>query len=91
MVVSVFILVSTLLFLFFDEADAARLLIVAGAVNGLILPIALAMILAAAGKKKIVGEYRHPLWMHLAGWIVVAATSYMGTVTITQSWNQLFQ
>ena len=55
------------------------------------LPIALAMILAAAGKKKIVGEYRHPLWMHLAGWIVVAATSYMGTVTITQSWNQLFQ
>ena len=90
-VVSVFILVSTLLFLFFDEADAARLLIVAGAVNGLILPIALAMILAAAGKKKIVGEYRHPLWMHLAGWIVVAATSYMGTVTITQSWNQLFQ
>ena len=39
------------------------LLIIAGAVNGLILPIALAVILVAATKKKIVRNYHHPLWM----------------------------
>ena len=89
-VVTAFILLSTVLFLFFNKEDAAKLLIIAGAVNGLILPIALAMILAASVKKYIVGEYRHPLWMQLAGWIVVIATSYMGIVTIKQSWNQLF-
>lgn len=90
-IVTGFILLSTLLFLFFNKDDAAKLLIIAGAVNGLILPVALLIVLIGSLKKSIVGDYKHPLWMQVAGWIVVMATAYMGIVTIKQSWNQLFQ
>ncbi len=76
LLVSLFILSSTIIFLFLGNPVA--LLIMAGAVNGLILPIALAVILVAAHKQRIVGDYRHPVWMQVAGWLVVAAMSYMG-------------
>ena len=67
-----------------------HLLIMAGAVNGLILPIALSVILIAAYKKKIVGNYRHPVWMYVAGWLVVLLMIWMGFVTIRNSLSQLF-
>lgn len=80
LLVSLFIILSTLIFLWLG--NPVRLLIVAGALNGLILPIALSVILAAAAKKHIVGDYKHPLWMQIAGWLVVALMSWMGAVTI---------
>lgn len=76
LIVSLFIITSTVIFVFLG--NPVNLLIAAGAVNGIILPLALSLILIAAGKKKIVGNYRHPLWMKIAGWIVVAAMSWMG-------------
>ncbi|MBB1283449.1 divalent metal cation transporter [Flavisolibacter sp. BT320] len=79
--VSLFILTATLIFLL-QEKPAVSLLVLAGGVNGLILPVALALILVAARKKSIVGDYRHPLWMQVAGWLVVAAMSYMGAVSL---------
>jgi len=57
----------------------------AGAINGLILPIALAIILFAATKPMIMKGYKHPAWMQLAGWLVVAVMSWMGWVTIQES------
>ena len=80
--VSLFILASTVIFLFLG--NPVSLLIIAGAVNGLILPIALALILLAANKRSLVGDYRHPLWMQVAGWLVVAAMSYMGWLSIVK-------
>ncbi len=57
---------------------AAKLLVLAGAVNGLILPIGLASILLATHNKKIVGEdYKHPVILTVLGWIVVAITAYL--------------
>jgi Mn2+/Fe2+ NRAMP family transporter len=50
--------------------------------HGLILPFALAIILLAAYKKNITGLYKHPYWLAIAGWIVVAAMSYMGIKAI---------
>ena len=79
-IVSVFILISTMIFLLLG--NPVNLLIMAGAINGLILPIALAMILLAALQKRIVGNYHHPRWMLMAGWLVVAGVTYMGIVTI---------
>jgi len=87
-ITSVFILVSTLIFI--SIGNPVTLLLVAGAVNGLILPIALAVMLLAANKQKIVGSYQHPLWMQIAGWIVVIAMSSMGAITIKQSVQKLF-
>jgi Mn2+/Fe2+ NRAMP family transporter len=82
LLVSLFILTSTVIFLFLG--NPVQLLIIAGAVNGLILPLALALILFAARKRTVVGDYRHPVWMQVAGWLVVAAMSYMGWVSLVK-------
>lgn len=87
--ISIFIVLSTLIFVWVGRPK--QLLILAGAVNGLILPIALAIILIAATKTKLMKGYQHPLWMQLAGWIVVAVMSWMGFTTITETWSSLFK
>ncbi|MGZ8516595.1 MAG: NRAMP family divalent metal transporter [Chitinophagaceae bacterium] len=82
-VISVFIILSTIIFV--AVGNPVKLLILAGAVNGLILPVALAVILIAGNKTSIVQQYKHPLLLQLTGWIVVVAMTYMGTATIGQS------
>ena len=57
---------------------AATLLIIAGAVNGLILPVSLGTMLAASKNKKIVGEYKHPTWLFVLGLVVVVISAYVG-------------
>lgn len=54
----VFILLSTAIFLTIGRP--VRLLILAGAVNGMILPLALGVMLVAAHRPSVVGDYRHP-------------------------------
>lgn len=89
LIVTLFIVASTLIFI--STGDPVTLLILAGAVNGLILPIALAVILIAANKRSIVGAYRHPLWMQVAGWLVVIAVSWMGIVTLKENLQKLLR
>jgi Mn2+/Fe2+ NRAMP family transporter len=72
----VFILFSTIVFLWVGEP--VKLLIAAGAVNGLVLPLALAIILSATFKKELLQNYNHPKWLTLIGWIVVIVMTYMG-------------
>lgn len=79
-VISLFMLVSVVIFVLLG--NPVRLLIIAGAVNGIILPIALAVILIAATRKNIVSEYKHPLILQIVGWLVVATMSWMGWITI---------
>jgi Mn2+/Fe2+ NRAMP family transporter len=78
-----FIIISTIVFVLLKQAPS-YILITAGMLNGLILPVALAIMLVAVTRKKLFGGYHHPLWMHIAGWIVVAIMSWMGFVTIQQ-------
>lgn len=85
LIVSAFIIASTIIFLFFS--NPAGLLVAAGAVNGLILPVALAVILLAANNQRIVGHYCHPVWMQIAGWLVVLTMSYMGWVSLSRLWS----
>jgi len=70
-----FILISAALF--FIAGTPLKVLVAAGAINGLVLPIALAIILCSSWRKDILGTYKHPLWMSVAGWIVVFAMLYM--------------
>ena len=59
--------------------NAGKLLVLAGAVNGLILPITLGTMLLASRNKKIVGEnYKHPVWMTVLGFIVFVLAAYIG-------------
>jgi Mn2+/Fe2+ NRAMP family transporter len=78
--ITIFIIISTIVFIWLGRPK--ELLIAAGAINGLILPFALSIILVAATRKQLMGSYRHPIWMQVGGWIVVAAMGWMGAVAI---------
>lgn len=64
-----FILFSTVFFLL--NPQPVKLLILAGTINGFILPVGLALILIASRKTKIIGDYAHPIWLQITGWLVV--------------------
>ncbi|WP_222536326.1 NRAMP family divalent metal transporter [Pedobacter polysacchareus] len=74
-VIIAFILISTLIFVMIGKP--VKLLILAGVLNGFILPVTLATILFAAYKKKIVGDYKHPLWLSIFGALVVLIVGFM--------------
>jgi Mn2+/Fe2+ NRAMP family transporter len=78
--ISVFIIISTLVFVWIGKPR--QLLLLAGMINGLILPIALAVLLVACTKTRLMKGYRHPVWMQAAGWIVVIVMGSMGCVAI---------
>lgn len=62
----------------------AQVLVFVGTLNGLILPISLGLILLAAHKTKIVGDYKHPIWMTICGLIVVIGMAIMSLMTLTK-------
>jgi Mn2+/Fe2+ NRAMP family transporter len=72
----VFIVFSTIVFLWVGQP--VKLLVAAGAVNGLVLPFALAIILSSTFKKGLLKDYHHPIWLSVIGWIVVLIMTYMG-------------
>lgn len=82
-----FIVVSTLVFLFLGKP--VTLLIVAGALNGLILPITLGTILIASKRKSIVGDYKHPTWVLWFGIVAVVVTIVTGIFSL-QGLTELF-
>ncbi|GGG20217.1 NRAMP family divalent metal transporter [Pontibacter amylolyticus] len=83
-----FILVSTAIFVTIGKP--VHLLILAGALNGLILPITLGTILIAAHKTKIIGRYKHPLWLTVFGLLVVLVMAWMGGYTLVKQLPALF-
>lgn len=80
LVTILFIVISTIIFIFIGQPQT--LLVVVGTLNGFILPITLAVILVAAKKKSIVGDYKHSNVLLTLGWIVVAITAFMGIKTL---------
>lgn len=81
-IISIFIITSTVIFVILG--NPVKLLVFAGAANGIILPVALAVILIAATKSSIMKEYKHPIWMQVVGWLVVAAMGWMSVYSILQ-------
>lgn len=76
-----FITVSTIIMA--AIGSPAVLLVLAGSLNGLILPIALAICLVASQRKDIMGkEYKHPAWLLILGIVVVLITAYMGYTSL---------
>ncbi len=88
-VIIAFIAVSTLIMLILG--NPAVLLVLAGAFNGLILPITLGICLIAAYKKSIMGnDYKHPIVLTILGVIVVVLSAYMGVTTFVSKIAGLF-
>jgi Mn2+/Fe2+ NRAMP family transporter len=75
-----FVLLSTAIFLVVGRP--VKVLVAVGALNGLILPLAVASMLLAARRTTIVGGYRHPAWLALAGTLVAVAMAALGGWTL---------
>ena len=78
--ICIFIGLSAIVFLFLGRP--VQLLAFAGAANGIILPVALAIMLWAVYKNKTSSGYKHPQWLWFSGWAVVAVMGYMSAVEI---------
>lgn len=77
-----FIAISTLVFATIGRP--AQVLVLAGTLNGLILPLALSTILLAAYRRNIIGDYKHPVWMAVFGWFVAIAMAILSAITIAK-------
>lgn len=75
-----FIAISTLVFLLVGRP--VRTLVAVGALNALILPLSLGVMLVAAKRVSIVGDYRHPHWLIASGALVAAGMAAMGAYTL---------
>ena len=82
-VVCGFILASTAVFLV-AATTPVKLLIFAGAFNGLILPFGLGILLwIAARRRDLMGGYRYPTWLIIIGAVAWVATIYLGYNSLT--------
>lgn len=70
-----FILASTMVLT--QVGRPVTLLVLAGSINGMILPLSLASMLLAVHRRDIMGQYRHPVWLTVLGWVMVAFTVWM--------------
>src|SRR6056297_620281 len=75
-----FIAASTLIMAIIGKPVA--LLILAGSLNGLILPLTIGVVLIASKRKDIVGDYKHPTWMLTLGYLIVAVAGYAGAMSL---------
>ncbi len=75
-----FIAISTLIFITLGRP--ATLLVIAGSLNGLILPVTLGIMLIASQKTEIIGSYKHPKWLLILGILVVLITAYLGVQSL---------
>lgn len=82
-----FIVVSTVVFLLVGQP--VTVLIVVGALNGLVLPVSLGLMLVAAHRRAIVGDYRHPPLLTAAGVVVAVSMAAMGAFVIVQQTRAL--
>jgi Mn2+/Fe2+ NRAMP family transporter len=83
-----FIAVSTLVFTIIGQP--VKILILVGSLNGLILPISLGVMLIAAYKPKIVGDYKHPMWMTIFGVLIVVIMAVMSVYSLYTGLPKLF-
>jgi Mn2+/Fe2+ NRAMP family transporter len=73
--------VATALVLYLFLGRPVTLLIAAGAINGLILPATLAVVLLASRRRDLMGTYHHPAWMTALGalaWVLSVAAGALG-------------
>lgn len=87
-VIIAFIVISTTTFALVGKP--VNVLILVGALNALVLPLALGIILVAAHKKEIVGTYKHPRWLTVTGAIVVVLMGYLSINTLIEEIPKIF-
>lgn len=81
-----FVVLSLLIFIFWGKP--VTVLLLAGAVNGFILPVSLGIILLAARQKKIMGTYQHSIILTGIGLVALVATLYLSAATLIKLFGQ---
>jgi Mn2+/Fe2+ NRAMP family transporter len=76
-------LISTSLFIWIGKPK--ELLLFAGLINGFILPFALAIMLIASRRIPVLKQYKYPLWIEAAGWLVVVLMGSMSIYALIES------
>jgi Mn2+/Fe2+ NRAMP family transporter len=89
LITTCFIVFSALIFLLVGRP--VNILVIVGAINGFILPFALAIILLASRKKLLMGDYNHPNWLTISGWCVVAILTFMSLKTMIFDFSALWR
>ena len=79
-VIMLFIAFSTIVFVVFGRP--VQTLVLVGALNGLILPLTLGVMLVAAKSRKIVGDYAHPMWLQIFGILAAATAAWAGWISL---------
>lgn len=79
-IIIAFIIFSSTVFLIIGRP--VQILVIAGALNGMILPISLGIMLLAAYKQEIVGAYKQPKWLTITGVLVLLAMAGMALQVI---------
>ncbi|WP_263251696.1 NRAMP family divalent metal transporter [Saccharopolyspora rosea] len=78
-----FVALSALVFLLLDQAPTT-LLVLAGALNGLILPVGFGVLMwVAARRRDLLGGYRYPRWLLVVGLLAWLLTLYLGISSLT--------
>lgn len=78
-----FVVACTILFIILNSAPQ-KLLIFAGAFNGLILPIAFALVMWVAWRRRdLLGGVKHPVWLLIAGSLALILEIYIGIMSIS--------
>ena len=80
--ITAFIVLSTCIFIFLGKPK--ELLLMAGLVNGFILPFALSIMLIAGRKLPILKQFKYPIWIEAMGWMVVVMMGTMSVLALTQ-------
>ena len=85
-IISCFIIFTTALFVIIGKPK--ELLLLAGLINGFILPFALAIMLVASRKLPILKQYAYPIWIQLSGWLVVLVMGTMSVFAVIEKINK---
>ncbi|WP_433871915.1 NRAMP family divalent metal transporter [Saccharopolyspora sp. CA-218241] len=78
-----FVVLSAAVFLLLDQAPTT-ILVLAGALNGLILPVGFGVLMwVALRRRDLMGGYRYPRWLLVVGLLAWLLTVYLGISSLT--------
>ncbi|MBF7017830.1 Nramp family divalent metal transporter [Staphylococcus durrellii] len=70
--------------------EPIQVLLVAQALNGIILPIVAILIFIVINKKQLMGKYANNIWLNIIGFIVVLIVSFLGVYSLIDAVTSIF-
>lgn len=71
--------------------EPLEVLLIAQALNGMILPLIAIFIMIVINKKGLMGEFRNSTALNVAGWIITAVVTFLGVYSFIDAVTSFFQ